>query len=92
MRFHGSALREVEVPLPCGASRLHEVQPELVKLVARPSVDRNCPEVAAEINRLGYTAYQGRPFTAAGIRRILRANGLPLRTERLRARGFVWGL
>ena len=89
MRFHAGAPRTVEVPLPCGARRLHAAQPELVALVARLSADRNCPEVAAAINRPGYTAYQGRPFTAAGIRRILRANGLPLRTERLRARGFV---
>ena len=80
MRFHGGALREVEVPFPCDAARLHEVQPQLVDLVAR---------LAGELNRQGYSAYQGRPYTAAIVRRILRANGLPLRTEQLRARGLL---
>lgn len=88
LRFQGGALREVEVPLPCGAARLHEVQPDLVDLVSQLSTDRNCEEVAAELNRKGHTGYQGRPYTAAGVRRILHANGLPSRTEQLRERGL----
>lgn len=88
LRFHGGALREVEVPLPCGAAKLQQVHPELVELVARLSADRNCEEIAAELNRQGYTAYQGRPYSAAGVRRILHANGVPSRTEQMRARGL----
>ena len=67
---------------------LHEAQPQLVELVARLATDRNCEEVASELNRQGYTAYQGRPYSSAAVRRILCANGLPSRTEQLRARGF----
>ena len=63
LRFHGGAQREVEVPLPCGASRLHEVQPGLVALFARLSAPMNGAEAAEAINRRGYRAclqHQGR--------------------------------
>ena len=88
VRFHGGATREAEVPLPCGATRLHEVQPELVARIAGLSEDHTCKEVAAVINAEGFTGYGNRPYTQAGVRRVLRANGLPSRTERLRARGL----
>ena len=88
MRFHGGALREVEVPLPCGASRLHEVQPDLVRLIVRLSATRSAADIADELNQRGHTAYQNRPFSAGGVRRVQRANGVPSRTAQLRARGL----
>lgn len=88
MRFYGGGIREVKLPLPSGTAKLNKVQPELVQLVVRFSAKHDCERVAAEINRRGHTSHRGRPFSVAAIRRILRANGVPSRTARLRARGF----
>ena len=86
--LHGGAAREVTVPLPCGAARLGNVQPDVVELVERLAVERTPEAIAAELNRQGYTAWQGLPYTAAGVRRIRRVNRLQPRTGQLRARGL----
>ena len=88
IRFHGGAAREVTVPLPCGAARLGSVQPDVVELVERLAVERTAEAIAAELNRQGHTAWQGLPYTAAGVRRIRRVNRLQPRTGQLRARGL----
>ena len=88
IRFHGGATREVTVPLPCGAARLGSVQPDVVELVERLAVERTPEAIAAELNRQGYTAWQGLPYTAAAVRRIRRVNRLQPRTGELRARGL----
>ena len=67
IRFHGGATREVTLPLPCGAARLGDVQPDVVELVERLAVERTPEAIAAELNRQGYTAWQGLPYTAAGV-------------------------
>jgi DNA invertase Pin-like site-specific DNA recombinase len=89
VRLRGGATRSLELMRPLPIHDRRRTKPAIVAEVDRLLDAHADGEVAARLNAEGRTTSLGAPFTARRVEHIRRAFGLPSRSDRLRAQGFL---
>jgi DNA invertase Pin-like site-specific DNA recombinase len=91
VRFRGGTTTSLTIDKPRPMALVRKTQPEVVETISALLETYTDQEVAARLNALGYTNWQGQAFTARKVALVRTTYGLPSRFERLRSRGMLTG-
>ena len=89
VRFRGGQTQSLTIPTPQNAWQARQTDPDTLALIDRLLDDHTDAETANQLNQAGHRSGTDKPFTAYIVLRLRRANDLPSRHDRLRARGLL---
>lgn len=89
VRFRGGATATVEVPRPETMNERDRAEPELVALIDELLDEHTEKQIAEIFTQRGLRSPRGANFNKHTIRKIRVSNGLELRADRLKRRGFL---
>jgi DNA invertase Pin-like site-specific DNA recombinase len=89
VRLRGGQTQSLAIPTPLNAWQARQTDPGTLTLIDRLLDDHTDAEIADQLNTAGHRSGTGKPFTAYIVLRLRRANDLPSRHDRLRARGLL---
>jgi hypothetical protein len=91
VRFRGGRTTSLVVDKPRPMSAIRKTTPDVVRIVDELLETCTDRQVAARLNELGYTNWQGQSFTVKKVTAIRMTYQIQSRFERLRKRGMLTG-